>query len=243
MAASNRLTISALGACALLACSSGSDDGSAGANGGSAASGGSNPFGNSTQGNAASGGSGGAGGMGSVVGVLPDGGLACADTLVRTSRVTPTVILLVDQSSSMEEDFGDGSRWNVLRDFLLQDPEGLIADLQQQVRFGLALYSAEEDAAECPLVTTVEPAIDNYDAIAATYREAEPIGDTPTGDSIRRAGSLRRAEPAERTRRGDRCGAARVRARHSHLHHQRGQRGLGAAPAGHGERGARAAGW
>ena len=122
----------------------------------------------------------------------PPPGSDCADKRVYAARVTPTVILIVDQSGSMNDDFsGAGSRWNVLRDFLLQEPDGLIADLQKQVRFGLALYSARSAAdggsqpeGECPLVTTVAPALDNFKAIADVYRANEPIDDTPTGDSI-----------------------------------------------------------
>jgi len=114
---------------------------------------------------------------------------ACADTIVQASRTTPTVMLIVDQSSSMEEDFGDGTRWDVLRDFLLEQPSGLIADLQAQVNFGLAMYSARSDdmgqpAEACPIVTTIAPAANNYAAIEQAYRAAEPIDDTPTGDSI-----------------------------------------------------------
>jgi len=115
----------------------------------------------------------------------------CADTVVRTNRVIPTVMLIVDQSGSMDDDFGDGgTRWNVLRDFLLQQPDGLIDDLQSQVSFGLAMYSARSlpdsplPDGECPIVTTIPPALDNFDAIAAAYRANEPIDDTPTGDSI-----------------------------------------------------------
>jgi hypothetical protein len=91
----------------------------------------------------------------------------------------------------MEEDFaGAGSRWDVLRDFLLEQPNGLISDLQSQVSFGLALYSATsggtnaEPIGECPMITNVAPALDNYDAIAAVYGPADVIEDTPTGDSI-----------------------------------------------------------
>lgn len=116
---------------------------------------------------------------------------ACADQWVTTTRTTPTVILIIDQSSSMEEDFdGAGSRWDVLRDFLLEEPGGLISDLQSQVHFGLALYSAEsggtnpDPIGECPMVTTVAPMVDNFGAIEAAYADAEPIEDTPTGDSI-----------------------------------------------------------
>lgn len=143
------------------------------------------PLGGSTAGTA--GRSAAAGRSGGTAGGRPN---SCADTVVTTTRTTPTVILIVDQSSSMDEEFDNGSRWNVLRDFLLDEPGGLIADLQSQVHFGLALYSAESGGTnptpigECPMVTTVAPAADNYAAIAAAYRGAEPIEDTPTGDSI-----------------------------------------------------------
>jgi hypothetical protein len=130
----------------------------------------------------------GAAGTGTAGGTRPD---SCADVVVQTTRVTPTVILIVDQSSSMDEEFDNGTRWNVLRDFLLEE-NGLIEDLQSQVHFGLALYSAEsggmnpEPIGECPMVTTVAPAANNYAAIEQAYRAAEPIEDTPTGDSIDR---------------------------------------------------------
>jgi hypothetical protein len=101
------------------------------------------------------------------------------------------VVLLVDQSSSMTDDFGgDGSRWDVLRNFLLGEPDGLIFDLQGQVRFGFAMYSAVSGGmdplpiGECPMITSVQPALDNFDAIAAIYSDADVIEDTPTGDSI-----------------------------------------------------------
>lgn len=135
-----------------------------------------------------SGGGSGGTGTGGTGGAPPPG--TCADTVVRASIVIPTVILIVDQSSSMNESFGNASRWDTLRDFLLQSPDGLIADLQSQVRFGLAMYSAESGGSapdpigECPMVTSVAPAIDNYDAINAIYGPAEPIEDTPTGDAI-----------------------------------------------------------
>jgi hypothetical protein len=130
--------------------------------------------------------------------VTPSGGGApymppepCASTLVHGSTVVPTVILIVDQSSSMTESFGGGaSRWNTLRDFLLDEPDGLIASLQNRVRFGLALYSAEsggeypDPIGECPMVTSVAPATNNFAAIADVYRQADVIEDTPTGDSI-----------------------------------------------------------
>jgi hypothetical protein len=137
------------------------------------------------------GGSGGAGGTGGGPMVDSDGSFQCADTAVRASRVMPTVFLLVDQSSSMDAELGDdGTRWDVLRDFLLEEPNGLISGLQDQVSFGFALYSAEsggtnpEPIGECPMITKVDASLNNFDAIASVYRDAEMIEDTPTGDSI-----------------------------------------------------------
>ena len=115
----------------------------------------------------------------------PDSGV-CASSDVVAGRVTPTVILVIDQSSSMHENLGSGgTRWNVLRDFLLRQ-DGLIKSLEDKVRFGIATYSArsEDPVDVCPLVTSVEPALNNFSAIEQKYRDTEPIEDTPTGDSI-----------------------------------------------------------
>ncbi len=96
-------------------------------------------------------------------------------TNVGSEITTPTVLLIVDRSGSMDEDFeGQGSRWDVLRDFLLQQPGGLIYDLQSQVRFGLAMYTAESNRGElpigeCPMLEIIVPDLNNYDEIAPVY--------------------------------------------------------------------------
>lgn len=109
----------------------------------------------------------------------------CQTADVTAQRVIPTVVLVIDQSGSMTSGFSGGTRWNVLRDFLLRD-DGLLKTFETQVRFGLALYSAEASRpiAQCPLVTSVTPAVMNFAAIRDAYRMAEPVGETPTGDSI-----------------------------------------------------------
>lgn len=110
--------------------------------------------------------------------------LVCARSDAVAGRVTPTVILIIDQSSSMNDSIGSGSRWNVLRDFLLRD-DGLIKTLQDRMRFGIAMYSARSDMPNnCPMVTSVAADLGNFNAISTAYRAAEPIEDTPTGDSI-----------------------------------------------------------
>lgn len=114
----------------------------------------------------------------------------CARVSVATRRVTPNVILVVDQSSSMVERFGDGNRWDGLRDSLMAEPDGLVPSMQSLVRFGLALYSAEQPndgepvPGMCPLITWVPPDIDNYTALDSVYGSADPIDETPTGESL-----------------------------------------------------------
>jgi hypothetical protein len=134
----------------------------------------------------------GGGGVGAGLGGAGSGGRGnlpgCGDTVVQAMRVTPTVLLIVDQSGSMTEDFETSSRWTALRDSLLSEPDGLISSLQSQVRFGLSLYSARAGDGPvegmCPLVTNVAPELNNRAAIAATYTSEEPIDETPTGDAI-----------------------------------------------------------
>ncbi|MEM9190354.1 MAG: vWA domain-containing protein [Myxococcota bacterium] len=113
----------------------------------------------------------------------------CANVMLDANPVTPTVILIVDQSGSMTAGFGGSNRWNALRDSLLDEPNGLIPSLQDQVRFGLALYSAragdnDQVQGECPLITDVPFALDNFAPINAVYGPADPIDETPTGDAI-----------------------------------------------------------
>jgi hypothetical protein len=123
-------------------------------------------------------GSGGTGGAGV--------GGSCPDVVVEYEKQIPTVILLIDQSGSMTEGFGNGNRWNVLRDALLDPGSGVISTLEDEVRFGLALYSSENgfEGGVCPRLVEVGIALGNYGAIASAYAAADPLDDTPTGDSI-----------------------------------------------------------
>jgi hypothetical protein len=115
-----------------------------------------------------------------------NGGDSCVDVVLKLAKVTPTVLLLIDQSSSMNDAFpadkNAGSKWNVLRNALLDPKTGIIEVLQNDVDFGLALYSGDNSG--CPLLTTVNYAIGNYAAIDAIYATAKPIDNTPTGESI-----------------------------------------------------------
>lgn len=119
---------------------------------------------------------------GSTSGQGGEGG-ACADITINFAPVIPSVMLLIDQSGSMTEDFGnDGNRWDVLYETLMDPTDGVVQSLQSQVRFGLSLYTGGNG--ECPQIIDVPIALNNRDAIDAVYSDEGPEDDTPTGDSI-----------------------------------------------------------
>jgi hypothetical protein len=100
----------------------------------------------------------------------------------------PFVTVLVDQSGSMEEDFGGDSRWNVMRTALLSEQDGVIKRLENDVRFALSLYTSEDGfkgGGTCPIIKeTGSPEFGNYANMKSLYDSAEPVDDTPTGESI-----------------------------------------------------------
>jgi hypothetical protein len=118
----------------------------------------------------------------------PDDGSSCVKLDVEFDRLPPIVLLLIDQSSSMEEDFDAGKdRWNTLRDTLLDPDHSLLSTLQGEVRFGMVLYSSRNGSTgdtACPLLDSVEIKLDNFDSMLSLLDGAEPIDDTPTAESV-----------------------------------------------------------
>lgn len=121
----------------------------------------------------------------STTNAMEGGTEGCAEISVSVEPMIPTIVLLVDQSSSMYEDFSGETRWDALYETLMGG-DGTVAMLESQVRFGLTLYSSEngDEGPQCPMLTEVAPALDNYDAIDAVYDPADPIDETPTGESL-----------------------------------------------------------
>ncbi|MCX4246539.1 vWA domain-containing protein [Paraliomyxa miuraensis] len=110
----------------------------------------------------------------------------CADVQVQVEPIIPTLVLLVDQSGSMTDDFSGQPRWEAIYETLMDPADGVVSTLQSSVRFGLTLYTSEDgfDGGECPLLTTVEPALDNHGPIDAEFAPADPVDETPTGESL-----------------------------------------------------------
>ncbi len=110
----------------------------------------------------------------------------CGEVTATLEPSIPTIVLLIDQSGSMTSEFGDQDRWSAVYDTLMDETDGVVAQLQSQVRFGMTLYTSEDgnEGGECPLLTSVEVALDNRDAIDAAYDPADPVDETPTGESL-----------------------------------------------------------
>lgn len=119
-------------------------------------------------------------------GTLGDGSTSCPNVTVTFDKRVPTVALVVDQSGSMDEKFGGGTRWTVARDALINNSNGVVKILEKEVRFGLALYTSKSGSSggACPLLAEVDIALSNYTAIRDKLMSTSPLGDTPTGESI-----------------------------------------------------------
>jgi hypothetical protein len=196
------LTCAPFGLLALAACSASGDgtdnSGINGGNGGSSATGGSG-VGATGQGGSSATGGGGTGGGISVGGSGGDTsgaagmGMSCNSLTATSTLLIPTVLLLVDNSSSMFE----GSRpWDILYSALMDPATGAVKPLENEIRFGFASYkghlaSGETDPA-CATMTPETPtlALGNYAAIDAIYSAlgeepaANPKWETPTGFAV-----------------------------------------------------------
>ena len=114
---------------------------------------------------------------------LPEG--TCATGLADTAPVTPVIWLVVDGSSSMNQNFDSGrSRWQTLRSSLM-DKGGIVDSLQALAKFGMVIYSGgAEDPAQCVQLVTVQPALNNFPALDMAY-PMMPLGmGTPTDKAL-----------------------------------------------------------
>ncbi len=122
-----------------------------------------------------------------------DGGQVGSDALaevcwvsVNLDPIIPSVILLIDQSGSMDDPFGSTTRWQAMRDALVDPAQGVVARLSTKVVFGMTLYTSHSGDAggTCPILQRSPPALDNYADIYTLLWSNEPDHDTPTGNAV-----------------------------------------------------------
>jgi hypothetical protein len=118
--------------------------------------------------------------------------VGCVDFTRSYTSLPPTVLLLIDQSQSMAFTFGESTRWDVLRQSIVDPEQGLLASLDATTRVGLMIYTGRGGLTNplgCPLITQVAAEFGNVDQVRSVYLASEPMtgGDTPTGESIDQA--------------------------------------------------------
>ncbi len=142
------------------------------------------------------------GGNGGESGSNDDTNKECIEVEVKFEPQIPNVVLLIDQSGSMNSKLSGNSpawdcqeskkdwRWNVVRNVLLHPDTGVIKPLEDKVRFGLALYSSKNGFGQskprqtCPVLTEVDIAIANHQTMLNSFRCSELLSDTPTRESL-----------------------------------------------------------
>jgi hypothetical protein len=114
------------------------------------------------------------------------GGGTCDLFRLDLTPQTPTIVLLVDQSSSMTAAFDTTNRWDAIQATLLDPQDGVVTNLQAEVRFGLSLYTSTDGdmGGACPLLTETAPALDNLANIEMVFQQNGPVDETPTGESL-----------------------------------------------------------
>jgi hypothetical protein len=122
----------------------------------------------------------------------------CVDLDVDFARVTPTVMLLIDQSGSMINSFENSlNRWETLRQTLTDPQNSILEKLDTSVRFGMTLYTSDggfgtgTTPRTCPKLQSVGIEIGNFAAMSSFLNKQKdgkyvygPAGDTPTAESV-----------------------------------------------------------
>ena len=122
----------------------------------------------------------------------------CPSVVVDLTPVTPTVLVLIDQSGSMSEDFGGGTRYEAVEAALTDPADGVLPALESAVIFGASLYTSHNGSLggeACPILQSVIPAPGSADEIRALLSANGPDGDTPTGEALVAATAMLTALP------------------------------------------------
>jgi hypothetical protein len=125
---------------------------------------------------------------------LPDTGptgTSCVEVDLQLERGTVTVLLLIDRSDSMRlplmERDDQLNRWEVIWFTLMDEAEGIVNPLQDEVRFGMMQYVGNPYGEPiCPHILLEPVSLSNYDDIESSYERAYgwAKGNTPTGEAV-----------------------------------------------------------
>lgn len=117
-----------------------------------------------------------------------DAAIACIPGEIPLSRAYPSVVFVVDRSTSMNARFGSGTRWSVLS-------EGLRATLppvDRTIAIGALVFPSAGGGGEscvAPTALDLAPATSNVEPFLTALAARGPSGSTPTADAIEAAAS------------------------------------------------------
>ncbi|MDP2273992.1 MAG: vWA domain-containing protein [Archangium sp.] len=116
----------------------------------------------------------------------PDGGVDCIDGELALLSARPVVMLVLDRSSSMNQNFaGTGdSKWDGLRTALHQ----ALPPWTRSIELGALFFpSVTSNACNVGVSVDLAPALENVPAVLAKLDAASPAGSTPTALALDRA--------------------------------------------------------
>lgn len=127
------------------------------------------------------------------------GGGDCPRVAFTAKPTTPSILLLLDRSGSMNNNFpGGGTRWSTVRDALVNTTDGIVTRLESKAYFGSMIYQnlGDQDAG-CPELFTRPRTLNNAAAIRQAL-QASPNSNsgTPTAKSIQAAVASFTSAPA-----------------------------------------------
>jgi hypothetical protein len=125
-----------------------------------------------------------AAGVGAAVGSATP---VCIEGHIEATQLAPQVILLLDGSTTMNEAYGNSTKWAAMRDAMVNPTDGVVKTVQGRIAFALAVFSGGRTGINggCPFPDPIVPHnVNNYDAIAAALPQESPGMYTPTGVAL-----------------------------------------------------------
>ncbi len=113
-------------------------------------------------------------------------GRTCASLDFEAEPVPPNFLIIMDQSGSMNWGWsGGGSRWEGMKEALFDASDGVITNLQDQVRFAMRTYRGSSCSDVLEGTSTLQ--LDARDTLNTFISSQSPGGGTPTADAIEQA--------------------------------------------------------
>jgi len=108
---------------------------------------------------------------------------SCASVHFTPTKTTPSITLVLDRSGSMDQSFGNTTRYQAMIDGLF-GTTGAVTTTQGQVYFGEALYSGDQSPCLNLNGFSVPRALNNATAMRTLTVNNPPGGSTPTAPAI-----------------------------------------------------------